>query len=251
MTRLIVFLVSLALFMLPFSGWLSARYGVEYPRSALITRDSELNPALLDSLSSRRPELVLLGNSMVGAGIDEKQFDELVPESVFKLGIHGAASSLWYLVLKNFVCTLDPPPQVVLLFFRDTFLTWPEFRVDGKYRDIIDRYAGPNEVLLDRLAYLDGMNRLSYLLTVKFPLWGEREKLRDDLVGVAKFGIPMVLVGTDSTGVDQAIARTFADSNMSEDLLTAVQLDAEETKEGADHQDFESRLKEAVPAELE
>ncbi len=242
MTRLIVFIISLSIVLLFSSLWLPAHYGTAYPRNSIVSLDPTIDPDLLKSFAERKPETVLLGNSMLGEGIDEQLFDELFPGSVYKLGINGAASAVWYLVLKNVVCAVEPPPRTVLLFFRDSFLTQPGFRVDGKYRSKVEMYAGPGEVLLERLAYLDGMDWYSYYAEKWLPLFGERERLRDDIVGIAKYSVPLRVTGNDSIAVDGAIAGTFADSNMNESMLTAAQLDAEKVGGDIDHFDFGARL---------
>lgn len=242
MKRFLAFLLSLVVFLFVFSIGLPALYGVDYPRSSVITRNPDLDPEMSARFEEIRPEMVLLGNSMLGEGIDESILNALIPDRVLKLGLDGAASAVWYLVIKNFICAQDPPPQVTVLFFRDTFLTWPRYRVDGRYKGKVDKYAGPDEYFFDSRAYLDGMSRYSYFMNSKFALWGERENLRDDLVGFAKFGVPAAMAGADSTLVDDAIARTFADSNMNTDLLTVAQLAAEDSGDKIDHQDFHAAL---------
>lgn len=242
MKRFLAFLLSLVVFLFVFSNWLPGFYGVDYPRETIIVRDTSLDPALLARFDETKPGMVLLGNSMLGEGIDEQGLDDLVPERVLKLGLNGAASAVWYLVIKNFIGAQEPVPRVAVLFFRDTFLTQPRFRVEDRYREKVDRHAGPDEELLDRLAYLDGMNALSYYLNLQVSLWGEREAFRDDLVGFAKFGLPAALANADSAQVDEAIARTFADSNMSQELLTAAQLAAEEAGDQIEHLDFHAAV---------
>ena len=228
---------------------LPARYGTQYPRSSVVERDPAVDPVLRESFAARRPQTVLLGNSMVGEGVDEQLFAALVPGQAYKLGLNGAASAAWYLIVKNVICAAEHPPRRVVLFFRDTFLTYPDYRVDGKYWTKVERYAGPDEELLDRLAYLDGMPWLSYQAARWLPLYGEREKLRDEIVGTAKFGLPQHLMGRDSTAVEQAIARTFADSNLNQELLTAVQLEAEDLDPVQDHFDFATRCEKSfLPA---
>lgn len=242
MVRFLIFILGVTAILLFSSSWLTSHHGVEYPRHSIISRDPTIDQAVLDTLATRQPATVLVGNSMVGEGIDEQLFASLVPGGAYKLGINGAASAVWYLFLKNVICALENPPRTVVLFFRDTFLTYPDYRVDGKYFSKVERFAGPDEELLDRLAYLDGMSSTTYFAEKWVPLFGEREKLQNEIVGVAKFGFPRRLIKADSSTVDQAINAVFADSNMNQMLLTAAQLDAEKVGGSEDHFDFEARV---------
>jgi hypothetical protein len=250
MIRFLVFSLGLAAALVVSSVVLSARNGVEYPRASIIERDPEIDPVLVASLAEEEPDLVLLGNSMLGEGVDEVLFSSLTGKNAYKLGINGAASAVWYLVIKNVIAPLDDPPEAVVLFFRDSFLTQPGFRVDGKYFAKVERYAGPGENLLDRLAYLDGMSRGSYFATKWLPLYGEREDIRARIVGTAKFGMTQQALGADSLAVELAIAGTFADSNMNPDLLTAAQLEAESTPAVQAHFDFAAGLDKSFLPEM-
>ena len=250
MIRFLVFSLGLAAALLVSSALLSARSGVDYPRASIIERDPEIDPALVASLAEAEPDLVLLGNSMLGEGVDETLFSSLMGTKTYKLGINGAASAVWYLVIKNVIAPMDDPPESVILFFRDSFLTQPGFRVDGKYFAKVERYAGPDETLLDRLAYLDGMSPSSYLATKWLPLFGDREKIREEIVGTAKFGVPSRLMGTDSLTVELAIAGTFADSNMNTQLLTAAQLAAEKSPKDQSHFDFRLAVEKSFLPEM-
>lgn len=235
-----VFLAALAAFWGLGAVWAHVAYQVDYPRSHVIRREGVVDTTLVRAFEQKKPELVLLGNSMLGEGIDGELFDSLVPEPSQKVSIGGAASAIWYLIFKNVLCEVDSPPRRVVVFFRDEFLTRPAFRVDGTYRAKVDRFAGPAETTLDRLAYLQGMSGLEYRALQTLPLYGERVRMREAILGVGKFGLPKWLAGADSSRVEQAIERVFADEMMDPGLLTAAQLAVEETGSGAGRFDLEA-----------
>jgi hypothetical protein len=237
-----IFAASLSAILLLTTIWLPNHYDYDYPRPVLIQRDSGVDEDLVQRFADRQADLVLLGNSMVGLGLDEALADSLMEDRVQKIGIHGAASAVWYLVLKNVVCATEHRPGVVVLFYRDIFLTYAEFRVDGKYLGKVDTYAHRKEPLLDRLAYGRDMGMLEAIAMKWLPIYGERIKLKDEMVSKAKYGVPHRLLGNNSKLIDQAIAVTFSDSNMNSELLTAAQLSAEDVVSVASQDDFSARV---------
>ncbi len=252
MSKFNFFLLGLAVVQLISVKWLPARFDFDYPRETIIQRDTAVDEELLSSVADKRPDIYLLGNSMVAEGIDEELFNSLVPGETYKLGIHGSASAVWYLVLKNVICTAEHHPRTVVFFFRDIFLTYPNYRVDGKYRSKVDRYAGSGEELLDRLAYLEGMGYVEYYSELFLPLFSERTKLKDEIIGTAKYGVPFRLAGYDSSAVDRAIDEIFADDNMNQKLLTIAQLAAEDVSKKVNRFDFNSIVESSfLPAMLE
>ena len=57
----------------------------------------------------RRPELVVLGDSMVGEGIDDEALGRLLGVRAFNVWRGGAASAWCYLALENLILTSDTP----------------------------------------------------------------------------------------------------------------------------------------------
>jgi hypothetical protein len=89
------------------------------------------NRQVLDHVTRTRPELVLLGNSMVATRFDEKVLQRLLrPRRVAVLGLIGTASAHWYLALKNVVVASGEHPRLVQ-FFRGQELTQPRIWTEG------------------------------------------------------------------------------------------------------------------------
>jgi len=72
-------------------------------------------------LEEVQPKIVLLGNSIMDEGVDEKAFSKLTATQTIKIWDGGSASAWWYLALKNVIVEANHKPQIVLLFFRDHF----------------------------------------------------------------------------------------------------------------------------------
>lgn len=109
-------------------------FGLPRPMN-LIERDTSINDKcmlgdslvtdLINELNQIQPELVLVGNSMLGEAVDQKEISRLMGLSAVKVWNGGAGSAWWYLVVKNIFPQLVDKPRYVGVFFRDNFLTLP------------------------------------------------------------------------------------------------------------------------------
>ena len=80
-------------------------------------------------------EVALIGNSMLGWGIDRKQLAAELKQhnkSAAYWAQDGSASSFWYLALKNHVVSRAEKPRAVVLFVLARELTWATFRSSGE-----------------------------------------------------------------------------------------------------------------------
>jgi hypothetical protein len=82
-------------------------------------------------VSAAQPEWVLIGNSMLGTRIDEQALSELSGIKACKVYRAGSQSAVWFLIFKQVILASEAKPRVVTFFFRETDLTWPQFRTDG------------------------------------------------------------------------------------------------------------------------
>jgi hypothetical protein len=102
-------------------------------------------PGPVGELRSMQPAFVIIGDSMAGTRIDPGHLTTLVQRPVAPILQAGSGPVYWYLVLKNWVIASGTRPHAVFIFFRDTNLTNVMFRLDDRYRWMIDRVAGERE----------------------------------------------------------------------------------------------------------
>ncbi|WP_417912905.1 hypothetical protein [Candidatus Electronema sp. TJ] len=184
-------------------------------------------------LNHRQPELILIGNSMLGEGVDERQLESLLDMPAAAVWNGGVGSAWWYLAVKNIIPQLKKKPVLVGIVFRDNHLTLPAMRVTGKHKPLIDRLAGENEALLDRLAYLSQENFLSLQLKKHIPLFNKREYYKQAVDVVLKRAASILLRLPNTKSVDQAAASVFASGKMIPALLNQRQLDDERQQDSA------------------
>jgi hypothetical protein len=101
----------------------------------------------LARLRERRPDLVFIGDSLLGSGVEpalaEQQFGG--DHRVELLWNGGAESACWYLAQKNYVIASGVKPRWVCIFFNDRLLTEPAFRTAGPYRRHIESLMHADE----------------------------------------------------------------------------------------------------------
>ena len=188
---------------------------------------------LVRKLNHRQPELILIGNSMLGEGVDERQLESLLHTPAAAVWNGGVGSAWWYLAVKNIIPQLKKKPALVGIVFRDNHLTLPAMRVTGKHKPLIDSLASEDEELLDHLAYLGQENFFSLQLKKYIPLFNKREYYKQSLDSALK-GIASSLLRVPGTkAVDQAAASIFASGRMIPTLLNQRQLDDERQQDSA------------------
>lgn len=85
---------------------------------------------MIDRRIGGKPDVAMIGNSMLGTRIDKNLIREISgDERVIVLTEGNTFTPIWFLTLKQ-LCEAPTPPKVVVIFFRDRFLTWPGFRFD-------------------------------------------------------------------------------------------------------------------------
>ena len=116
----------------------------------------------------RKPDLVLLGNSMVNSRFHEATLRELLrPLRVMVIGVPGSKTAHWYLMLKNQILAGKHRPQRVLIFFYGEELTQPEARATGAETWRAERVSPEDDPVVTRkLApdWHDPIARLSWQL---------------------------------------------------------------------------------------
>jgi len=192
-------------------------------------------------MAAKKPQVVLLGNSMLGYGIDERGFQALTGKKTAKLWIGGGASAWWYATMKNVICQAKVKPETVILFFRDSSMTRPNHRVDGQYKLQMEDMSNQKEPLLQRIAYTKKMNSASYFLHQHLPIYAKKEDVHSGIQTFIKNKSTAILLNTPTGEAEKAIARVFKNKNMNQQLLTIRQLNAEKVK-GKGNYDFQKRV---------
>lgn len=95
------------------------------------------DPFPLHELSAVQPPVVVIGDSMAGR-IHKRRLEELTGGAVAPILRNATGSAHWFLIFKNYVVASGIRPRAVVVFFRETNMTDPMFRVSGAYRASAD-----------------------------------------------------------------------------------------------------------------
>jgi hypothetical protein len=207
------YLICTALFLGFLSVYLPARYQTSYPVELGPQFDSQVKKKLRNTLNEQQPEVLLLSDSMLPAALEEGTVNRLLGKKTVLASQPGIASTIWYLLLKSNIIVAEPKPQYLVLFFRDTMLTAPGYRVTGSYLELVDDYATPKDKLLIERAYINQMSLPGKIMEAYFPLYASRWSIRQSLDHSIRYSPGRVLLGCDPACIDVALEEVLAANN--------------------------------------
>ncbi len=220
------FFLLFGLLLLASTFYLPRRYGLTLPQPIGPQLDDYIQRRYRNTVNELQPDLVLVGDSVLELGVNQDQLAELTGKKVYKIGLFGSASAEWYLIIKNQLLEADHSPDAVLIFFRDSILTAPAYRVAGKYLLRVDELSTPEDTLLLQKAYINAMNPLEKWADRYLPLYISRLRLRETLDFYLRYSLPR-LTGCDIECTDNATLQVFQDNNIDEKLLVDAVATAE------------------------
>lgn len=91
------------------------------------------DPVPIDELRAIQPGIVVIGDSMAGR-IHKRRLEELAGTAVAPILRNATGSAHWFLIFKNYVIESGIKPRAVVVFFRESNLTDPMFRLGDPYR---------------------------------------------------------------------------------------------------------------------
>jgi hypothetical protein len=115
-------------------------------------------PSSIEWLQGIDPKYVIVGDSMAGR-IDVRHLEEITSSRAAPILQNATGSVYWYLAFKNWIVASGVRPSWVIVFFRDTNLTDPLFRI-----------GDPDYVHLDEVA-LDREDELNAVLARRVDPW--------------------------------------------------------------------------------
>jgi hypothetical protein len=182
----------------------------------------------LARIVKRDTEVLIIGNSMVGEGIDDDLVSDAAGRSVTAIHRGGSSAAWWYLAATKLTRRIPNPPREVVVAFRDTALSQPSFRVEGShYKSYIGALGGLADDNVIRLSYASGPKRWDYLMRRYIPFYSQNEAARQWLYDEAR-DVTGNLLGLSPAAVTEALDRGLSEDRLSQRLLTQYQLAAEE-----------------------
>lgn len=196
------------------------RYKEVYPRDVKPQFDSYIRRKYVTAINEQKPDILLLGDSMLYPAVNSNVLAQKLDKEIMSIGLPGSASTLWYLIIKNNIVEAKYPPKYLAVFFRDTMMTVPGYRVTGRYFEQIDEFAGPKDGELVKKAYINQMNPLEKLAEAWFPPFGSRWNIRQGLDARIRYTLPELQLDCAQPCMDNAMETVFGDNNMDPNFLS-------------------------------
>jgi hypothetical protein len=229
--------------------YLPIRYGAPYPAQLGPKFDADIDMTYRDEIAAERPQIVLLGNSMIGENVDALALSETLGRTVYTISYPDTASALWYLSIKNNIVISPYKPPILVIVFHDTSLTSPSYKVDDGKFITLDRLAGADEEVLIQLAYTNYMNPLEKFAKRYFPLIEFGSQIRDHFDSFIRYYSHRPFFNCGKRCVDSAFMNTFNFPAMN--LPNANDLISEESALYTNYSmDFPNRVDESFLPEI-
>jgi hypothetical protein len=241
MRLFIRYILSLAILLTVTSVIIPLRYDVSYPKKLGPKFNNEMRTQYRTDIEAKNANLVLVGDSILATSVDPAQLEQLTGESTYSMGIPGSASAGWYLAMKNIIVKSTHKPKYVVIVFRDTILTAPGYRVNGKYFTLVDMLANNDDTLVIQKAFIQQMSPVEQWADRYLPLYGSRLRLRETVDYYIRYSLPN-LVGCNQGCNDDANIAVFRDLNLDTNLLTEAIATAESYLYTPDQLNFSAQL---------
>ena len=177
-----------------------------YPRPLGPQFDIRVAKNYRTQIETQKTDVVLLGDSMLGKGVDAERLGDYLGRSVYKIDIPGGSSAMWYLIMKSNIYPAKHEPEMLVIFFRGTMLTTPDFRVEGASNlGLLNKFATMEDTLFRRLAYTERMNPLDKAFSLYLPIYGYRGEIAAALDAGFRHTLPGLLNACDPECADDAV----------------------------------------------
>ena len=233
-------------------SWIAipVRYEIAYPREIKPQFDKYVRRKYVEQIDAQHPDMVMLGDSMLRPAVNETVLSQQLDKKILTIGLPGSASTLWYLIAKNNIIEAKVPPKFLVIFFRDTMMTVPGYRVTGRYFEQIDEFAGPKDGELIKRAYLNQMNPLEKFSEAYFPPYGSRWNIRQGIDSRIRYTLPETQLGCEKPCMDNAMEVVFGELNMDLNFLSDALAAADDYLYSRAALDFDQQIGESFLPEL-
>lgn len=240
------------LFLLLVLAWftLPTTLDVVYPKPPGPVLDERIRTHYKTDILQQDTDMVLLGDSSLHVAVDAVLLGSLIDKQVYKIGYNGSASAVWYLIVKNNLLASLDASNTLVLFYRDTMLTVPEFRTGGEYFKFVDELADQNDELVVQLAYRNPMGWLEEQAVQFLPIYGERSTLRSRFEYWFKYGPAYWQFDKSVMGTDNAIGSVFNNAPLDQEAVQLAMTTAEEYLFDEKHFDFDENLNNSFLPEI-
>jgi hypothetical protein len=233
--------IFLAAFLLAGGFLLPVYYDMPYPAPLAPKFEAGVKLEHLVKIEEIQPDLVLVGDSVLYEGVNPVLLSERLGMEVYPITVPGSGTASWYLVMKNVIFEASHRPRYLVVLFRNTMLSVPQYRTTGRYFPLLDDFAERSEPLVSRLAFINQMSPLEKFAAQYLPLYSARLEIREDLDNFLRYRLPFALIQCDRECVDEAILSMFG-REVDPSALNEMLEDAARTLYAPEEMDFQGQV---------
>ncbi len=189
----------------------------DFPIQRSVTFDEYIRTDYLERIENEKPEILAIGDSSIRQ-FNDSVFSEISGFRSSFFSAPGSGSAYWYLFIRNEILHARYYPKYVLVFFRGTTLTVPEFRVNGNYFIRLEEIAVPKDVDVFDKAVNSRKNQWMLMLEKYIPIFAYRSEIYFNIVQSFRNYVPEKILGCDVNSIDRAYDIVFDDAQIN-DLL--------------------------------
>lgn len=189
--------------------FLPVYYNADYPHPLTPEFDSRIKTENRKWIQENKPDIVLIGDSVLYEGVNPLLLNVELGRQTYAITIPGSGTASWYLLIKNVILGSTYRPKYIVILFRNTMLTVPQYRTTGRYFPLLDDFATKNEPLVADLAFINQMSPLEKFAQRYIPIYSLRLEIRQDLDNLIRYAPTSTLVGCDRECTDNAVGSIF------------------------------------------
>jgi hypothetical protein len=244
------YLIALIVLTIAVSGFVFLRFANRYPFPIGPQFDAHIRQRYTELLNRQEPQILVFGDSVVETNVDTGLMAGRLEKRVSAISEAGAGSALLHLILKNNIVHAQPKPDILVLLFRDTVLTSPGFRVQGRFFEVMDEYGGADDDLTLKLAVRDELSPAEEIAEAYFPPYWGRWDIRA-LVVTRGINLPVRLVsGCTQECIEESMDVVFGNQNFEADQLNETINSAENFLYSAENLDFDRQVDQSFLPEI-
>lgn len=194
-----------------------------YPLEHAVTFDGAMRSDYRDAISTEKPEIVVLGDSSISR-LNSEVFADITGKSAKIFAMPGTGSAYWYLFIRNQLFLADHRPDYFILFFRDSMLTVPEYRVKGEYFIRLEEIATSWDDDVFNLAINYKKPTAIKVLERYIPIISYRNEIYTHWIQWSRNFLPDLMMGVNIEEVDSSFEKVFGRRQINTQLWEEYQL---------------------------
>jgi len=187
------------------------------PISAAKTFDAEMRADYREQIDRQEPEVIILGDSSISF-LNAEIVSDLLGKKTMVFAFPGTGSAYWYLFIRNQLFLAKHRPQYFILFFRDSTLTAPTYRVQGEYLIRLEEMASDWDEDVYQLAINAPKPEIMQVLEAYIPLLAYRMDIYAAFIEFSRGFLPFIIFQSSEKDLNSEYESVFERERINDQL---------------------------------